>query len=283
MEAQIKDMLAGAVSRLAGSSITPELDARVLLQHCLDREPAWLMAHASDLVDEDRHRIYAGHVERRRHGEPIAYITGSKEFWSLPLSVNDTVLIPRPETEHLVEHALARIPAQRRWRIADLGTGSGAVALAIARERPQSRVTATDISPAALGTARDNAHRLHIRNVDFLLGDWFDALGTQRFDMVVSNPPYVADHDKHLGAAELTFEPELALRAGREGLDALSTIVAHAQDSLSGQGWLLLEHGHDQQEPVARLLREHAFGQINCYRDYAGRPRVTACRVATTT
>lgn len=238
------------------------------------------MAHGNALLPVQAGYRFRSCVERRRAGEPVAYIIGRKEFWSLNLLMSPAVLIPRPETEHLVEHALEKIPPSAACQILELGTGSGAVALAIAKERPRCQVTATDISPAILRLAAENAERLEARNVQFTLSDWFAALSGQTFDIIVSNPPYVADDNPCLRETSLAFEPVQALRAGPEGLNALSSIAANARCHLRQSGWLLVEHGHDQQLEVASMLKTNGFGDIICHVDYAGQPRVTACRTA---
>jgi len=226
--------------------------------------------HAEPLRD-----LYA----RRARGEPIAYLTGRREFWSMDLHVTPDVLIPRPETELLVEQALARIPPDAAWTIADLGTGSGAVALALAKERPHCHLMASDISTAALGVARRNAQHLNIRNIEFRHGEWFAPLAGLVFNLIVSNPPYVAEGDTHLAQGDLRFEPATALVAGHDGLEAIRRIVAVAAPQLAPEGWLLLEHGADQGVPVARVLAARGFTAISGYTDLAGHDRVTAARL----
>lgn len=278
MPASLKQHLHHAGNLLKASSDSPELDARILLQYCLQRNQAWLIAHADETLPLPQEQRYLDQIERRAGGEPVAYITGRKEFWSLMLKVCDTVLIPRPETEILVERALLRIPEQAPWRIADLGTGSGAVGLAIAKERPHCRVTATDNSISALEVAAGNAGRLGIHNVEFCGGDWLDAMVGRTFEMIVSNPPYIANEHPCLADGGLAHEPRPSLQAGAGGLDALTAIGAQAGNRLRRHGWLLLEHGYDQQHALERLLREHGFDLIACHKDHAGQPRVTECR-----
>ncbi|HSQ80999.1 MAG TPA: peptide chain release factor N(5)-glutamine methyltransferase [Casimicrobiaceae bacterium] len=267
---------------LAQSSLVP-VDGQVLLAHVLGRDRAWLIAHAGDpLSREDADRFFAL-ARRRREGEPVAYLTGWREFWGLRLAVDPSVLIPRPETETLAEVALARLPADRALRVLDLGTGSGAIALAIASERPLAQVVATDRSPAALAVARANAQRLCIVNVAFAQGDWYEALppeGSGGFDLIASNPPYVAAGDAHLREGDLRFEPIGALAAGDDGLDALRSIVAGAPVRLAPGGWLAVEHGYDQSGAVQRLFADAGFQGIVPARDLAGIPRVVAGRRA---
>jgi release factor glutamine methyltransferase len=278
----INSILAGAMQALTEVGPTPDLDARVLLEHTLERDHAWLMAHGNEPIDPGDIARYQHLIEERRRGKPIAHITGYKEFWSLRLKISDSVLIPRPETEHLVEHALLLIPGNRRLHIADLGTGSGAVALAIAAERPLCTVTATDISTAALDMAAANASRLNIDNIRFSCGNWFCALAGEAFDLIVANPPYIAADEACLKLGDLAHEPTVALQAGPEGLDAIQALGAHAAEHLSPGGWILVEHGHDQQHAVSRIFEESGLRQIECYPDHAGHPRVTAGRNITT-
>lgn len=272
----IKHALTHARQALSGTSPSPEPDARALLQHCLHREQAWLITHADSALSEAEERRYMDCIVRRQRGEPVAYITGCKEFWSLDLMVTRQVLIPRPETEHLVEHALRHIPAEASWRIADLGTGSGAVALAIAAERPGCEVLATDVSAEALNVGTANAEHLGVNNLRFELSDWFEQLTGRRFHMIVSNPPYIPDSDPCL--IDLAFEPAAALRAGPDGLDALALIGTHAGHNLEPGGWLIVEHGCDQQEAVEKIFHDNGFEHIICHHDHAGLPRVTECR-----
>jgi release factor glutamine methyltransferase len=215
---------------------------------------------------------------RRAAGEPLAYLTGRREFWSLDLAVTPDVLIPRPETELLVELALQRIPRNVKVDIADLGTGSGAIALALAHERPLTRVLATDASAATLTVARDNAARLRNGNIEFAQGDWCAALGNRKFDLIVSNPPYIADKDAHLQQGDLRFEPRAALASGADGLDAIRVIVHGAPAHLKPGAWLMFEHGHEQGLAVRDLLEKSGFVEVFTERDLEGRERVTGGR-----
>ena len=253
-------------------------DAQLLLLHVLGRDRAWLFAHGHDAVPADAASAFDALVARRARGEPVAYLTGRRGFWTLDLDVGPGVLIPRPETERLVELALARIPADAPARVADLGTGSGAIALALAAERPRAQVVAVDASAAALAIASGNAARLGIGNVAFRLGDWLRPLAGETFDVIAGNPPYIADADPHLGRGDLRFEPEAALASGSDGLDAIRAIAAAAPAHLSGGGWLLLEHGYDQGEAVRALLRDAGLAQVATERDLEARERVTLGR-----
>jgi len=271
-----------AVAALAASSPSPRLDAEVLLRHVTGCSPADLVARAERTLTENEECRFEELVARRRAGEPVAYLTGEREFWSLTLTVTPAVLIPRPETELLVERALAHIPVDARWTIVDVGTGSGAIALAIARERPRCRVIATDRSPEALAVARANAQRLDIANIEFFEGDWLEPLGKLSPEMIVSNPPYVRAGDPHLNEGDVRFEPKGALVGGPDGLDAIRALAQQAFAHLMPGGWLLLEHGHDQATDVAAILTEAGFCEIACHRDLSGHDRVTACRAAPT-
>jgi release factor glutamine methyltransferase len=254
------------------------VDADALFAHVLGRAPGWLFAHGDALLDPDDHARIVALVERRARGEPVAYLTGRRGFWTLDLEVSPATLIPRPETELLVEQALARLPVQAQ-AVADLGTGTGAVALAIARERPRARVVATDASPAALAVARRNAAAAGIGNVEFHAGDWFAALPGRRFHLVASNPPYIAEGDPHLGQGDLRHEPRAALASGVDGLDDLRRIVADATLHLEPGGWLLLEHGHDQGGAVRALLSRAGLTAIETVVDLEARDRVSLGRL----
>jgi len=287
-----------AVAALAASSPSPRLDAEVLLRHATGCSVADLAAHAERVLSENETRRFEAIVARRRAGEPIAYLTGEREFWSMTLKITPAVLIPRPETELLVERALTHIPKDARWTIVDAGTGSGAIALAIARERPRCRVIASDRSPEALAVARANAHQLGIANVEFFEGEWLEPLGncSRRCstssvpgvvgklspEMVVSNPPYVRADDPHLNEGDVRFEPKGALVGGVDGLEAIRALARQAFACLMPGGWLLLEHGYDQATAVAAILTEAGFCEIACHHDLAGHDRVTECRVAPT-
>lgn len=262
---------------LAQAGLAP-IDAQVLLAHVLDRDRTWLVAHRDDPLPREQATAFFALAGRRRNGEPVAYLVGRREFWGLSLQVSPAVLVPRPETETLVELALEWLPIDRPLRVLDLGTGSGAIALAIARERPLADVVATDASPAALAVARSNALALGLRNVTLMVSDWYAALGGAAFDLVASNPPYVAAGDAHLGGDDVRFEPRGALVAGADGLDALRTIVAGADQWLVPAGALLVEHGYDQAAAVRALLEGAGFVDVTARRDIAGTVRVAAGR-----
>ncbi len=264
---------------VALSGLVPA-DAHVLLAHALGVDRAWLVAHATDPLPRERSDAFLALAQRRRDGEPVAYLTGWREFFGLDLAVTPSVLIPRPETETLVEVVLERLPADRKVRVVDLGTGSGAIALAIASQRPLAQVLATDLSDAALDVARGNAARLGLANVRFTQGDWYAALAGESapFDAIAANPPYIAAGDGHLGEGDLRSEPVQALTPGGDGLDALRTIVAGAPARLAPDGWLAVEHGHDQGDDVRALFEAAGLREITVRRDLAGIPRVVAGR-----
>jgi release factor glutamine methyltransferase len=274
----IRQALESAVLQLAPSQDSARLDAEVLLAFALGRPRTHLHAWPEQRLGELEAQRFRELIERRVAGEPVAYLTGRREFWSLELEVNRDTLIPRPETETLVAQALARIPVEGSLRIADLGTGSGAVALAIACERPACTVLATERSAATLQVAARNAKRLRLANVRFVRDHWCTALGGATLDMIVSNPPYVAEQDPHLDRGDVRFEPRSALIAGREGLDAITAIAEDARRSLRTGGLLLLEHADDQANTVAKLLIEKSYSDVGCYLDDSHRRRVTVAR-----
>ena len=261
------------------SGLVP-VDAQVLLAHALGCARTWLVAHADDSLPRLQADAFFALAKRRRAGEPVAYLTGTREFWGLALRLTPDVLIPRPETETLVELALEWLPRDDARRVLDLGTGSGAIALAIAAERPRARVVATDASAAALAVARDNAARLALTNVTFAQADWYESTPDDAFDLIVSNPPYIAAGDPHLAAGDLRFEPAAALASGVDGLAALRTIIAGAPPRLARGGALAVEHGYDQSPAVQELMRDAGFDQVTVRRDLAGIPRVVGGRVA---
>ena len=251
------------------------VDAEFLLVHVLGKSRSWLFAHRDHLAPETCVAPFRSLVDRRAAGEPVAYLTGQRGFWRFDLAVSPATLIPRPETELLVELAVERLPVDRPLRIADLGTGSGAIALALAFERPHAHVVATDASAAALDVARANAAALQLRNVEFREGDWLSPLAGERFDLIASNPPYIALGDPHLGEGDLRFEPASALSSGADGLDALRAITGRAPAHLGDDGWLLVEHGWDQGAAVRGLFAAVGFIEVETARDLEGRDRVT--------
>jgi release factor glutamine methyltransferase len=252
------------------------VDAELLLAHVLGKSRSWLFAHGDDVLDAAAEEEFLALRERRVAGEPVAYLTGRRGFWRFDLQVTPDTLVPRPETELLVELALARMPANQPLRVADLGTGSGAIALALAFERPHAHVVATDASTAALAIAEANARELKLANIEFRHGEWCEPLHGERFDLVASNPPFIADDDPHLAA--LRHEPRTALASGTDGLDDIRHIVAQAPPHLTPHGWLLLEHGHDQGAAVRALLQHAGFIDVDTVVDLERRDRVTLGR-----
>ena len=251
------------------------IEAQVLLQHSLCVNRAWVLAHETDALEANQKAVFEALLKRRLTGEPIAHILGKREFYGLDFAVTPDTLIPRPDTETLVEAALEKIPKYQPCQVLDLGTGTGAIAISIAKHRPLAQVTAVDQSPNALAVAQDNAKQLGVSNVQFVLSDWFTALTGQTFEVIVSNPPYIAEHDPHLSQGDLRFEPMTALAAGEDGLDCIQHIINLAKQHLKPQGWLMFEHGYDQAEKVAQLLRSAGFDSVTSVADLPGILRVT--------
>ncbi len=272
----VTEALALARGSIAGPSA--RVDAEMLLARAIGKPRSWLYAHPDAGVDETQTRILASLLDRRRRGEPIALILGSREFWSLELTVTADTLIPRPETELLVELALARMVGRPRCTVLDLGTGSGAIALALASERPDARITAVEANARTLAVAQKNAARLGLARVQFLLGDWFSPVSDERYEVIVGNPPYIAQDDPHLSQGDLRFEPRAALVSGIDGLDALRSISMRAPEHLVAGGFLLLEHGYEQGERVRELLLASGFIDVGTRVDLEGRERVTLGR-----
>ena len=268
--------LADATERLSHVSDSPRLDAEILLCRTIDMPRSYLFAHPEDELDEVTQERFEEVLQRRAEGMPMAYITGIREFWSHEFAVSPATLVPRPETEMLVNLALCEIPRDAEWRVLDLGTGSGAIAVSIACERPVCRVTAVDVSEEALQVARENARVLAQGNVECVRGDWTEPVRDRTFDLIVANPPYVRADDAAL--ASLQHEPRSALVAGEDGLDAIRVLARDCGAVLVEHGLLLIEHGHDQREAVAALLVDHGWKDVQCHRDLAGLPRVTAAR-----
>lgn len=274
----LREILAWATGQLMARGDSPRLDAEVLLSHAIDRSRAQLLARPELALAPASAQRFRTLIARRAQGEPVAYLTGWREFWSRRFRVTPATLIPRPETELLVELALERLPAGVPQRIADLGTGSGAIALTLALERPACRVTATDSSRDALDIARENAQNLGAGNVQFRLGDWYAPLDGERYEMIVSNPPYIDANDPHLLQGDLPHEPLTALTPGTDGMEAIEQIVSAAPAHLVRGGWLLLEHGYEQAATVAALLERHGYTAIEHRRDIGGHIRAVAAR-----
>lgn len=266
---------AAQLLRAAGRE-SPRLDAQTLLGHVLDRPRSFLIAHGEQALTPQQLQAAQALLTQRLEGRPVAHLLGRREFWSRELEVTPDTLIPRPDTETTLELALDRIPPGVHWSLLDLGTGTGALALMLALDRPDCDVIATDISPEALAVARRNRDNLGLTNIDFRKGDWFAPLGERRFHLIVSNPPYVPERDPHLNQGDVRFEPRRALTAGPSGLDDLERLTAQAPAHLHEGGWLVLEHGWDQSEAVAKLLESSGFCHIESRMDLGGRPRASA-------
>jgi len=260
---------------LATAAAIDRVDAQVLLQHALDVDHAFLLTHPEQVLSEQQHANFLSLIKRRTEGVPVAYLTGQRAFYDLIFKVSDAVLIPRPETELLVDLALQHIPTDKPSKILDLGTGSGALAITIAKHRPCAQVTAVDVSSDAIVVCRGNASNLKVKNLRFITANWFDELSSDTFDLIVSNPPYVAEADPHLQQGDLRFEPRLALSAGMNGLTCIQHIIGKAPQHLVHEGWLLFEHGYDQAAECRRLLRDADFSNICSYPDLAGIMRVS--------
>ena len=267
------------VATLGLDTRTARLEARVLAAFAWNVTPAWLIAHDTDPLVDPQSAAFETLLARRLTGEPVAYLVGTREFYGRPFQISPDVLIPRPDTELLVDLALARIPSDQAMDVLDLGTGSGCIAITLALERPHARVTAVDRSAAALDIARHNAGILDAR-VEFLPSNWFDALAGRRFGLIVSNPPYVPAADPHLTRGDVRFEPLSALAAGDDGLDDLRHLIAAARPHLEPGGTLLLEHGHDQADAVVALLERGGYTRTQSWPDLAGILRVSGAVVS---
>ena len=273
---RIDAVLGAAVTRLADVSESARLDAEILMCRSIDMPRSYLIAHPEDELDDVTFERFDNLVRRRLKGEPMAYIMGTREFWSHELLVSSATLVPRPETELLVDLALREIPRKSEWQILDLGTGSGAIAIAIASERLMCNITAVDISEAALAIATENARQLMLSNITFMQGNWTEPVRGMQFDVIVSNPPYVRAGDEAL--ADLRYEPVDALVAGTDGLDAIRILAKDCIEILADDGHLFIEHGADQRDDVRALLAANGWADITCHTDLSGWPRVTAAR-----
>ncbi len=259
----------------AAYSTINKIDAILLLQHVLIVNHAFLLTYPDQILTAQQVEKFSSLVQQRIKGLPIAYLIGERAFFDLTLKITEAVLIPRPETELLVEWALKLIPSDKFFNVLDLGTGSGAIAISIAKHRPQTQIVAVDLSPAAVDVCRRNADILKVANLHAISGNWFDELSGEKFDLIVSNPPYVAENDPHLLQGDLRFEPRIALSTGEHGMACITHIINAAPSYLSKEGWLLLEHGYDQAEACRKLLRDMDFSNICSYPDLAGIMRVS--------
>ena len=281
MATEIHSLLDEGAAKLARACDEPRREAEVLLGAALGRSRAWLLANPDEVIlDCEATDRYEAFVTRRAHGEPVAYLLGEKEFWSLPLRVGPGVLVPRPETELVVERALEHLPADRDLDVLDLASGSGAIALAIASERPRCRVVATDVAPAAVDATHENALRLGVGcRVAVLQGAWFDPFAGRRFDLIASNPPYIAADDARVEPGVRCYEPAGALFSGPTGLEALQVIAAGAPLHLRPGGWLVVEHGDTQGAAVHALFTAAGFDDVRTFRDLSGLERCTEGRL----
>ena len=270
-------LLDDATRTLFECSETPRIDAELLLQHAINKQLAWLIANGDSEATTSHTKAFIELIKQRFEGKPVAYLLGYRDFWTLRLQVNEHVLIPRPDTETLVEHALERISTTESQRILDLGTGSGAIALALAKERPKSQVIAADKSKAALELAQQNADVNNIKNVSFVVSDWFSKIEAEpQFDLIASNPPYIDAGDSHL--EQLTFEPDIALISDENGLGDLRRIIENSRQFIVTGGHLILEHGFNQQEAVAQLLTDNGFHNLSYHKDINQLPRCTSAQ-----
>lgn len=273
----IASLLKQATSECEGG--LPRVDAEYLLSYYLNKPRSWLYAHSDFQLKPEQENEFQELIYRRQQGEPVAYITGRQGFWSFELFVTPDTLIPRPETELLVELAIERIDLNSESNVLDLGTGTGAIALAIAQECPKANVVAVDYSEPALAVARINAAEVKVRNLEILHGNWFDALGGRRFDVIATNPPYIELNDAHLSQGDLRFEPMSALVSGNDGLNDIRIIIAGAKNHLNPNAWLLIEHGWNQAEVIRHLLIDAGYIDVSTEQDLAKRDRVTMGRM----
>ncbi len=272
----IQCVLKNAINLLEATSPSAQLDAEVLLAHALNTSRTFLYTHPEKPLEAASQKAYEYLITQRAEGWPIAYLTGCREFWSLPLRVSKNTLIPRPATELLVEVALSLLKKIKNPSLIDLGTGSGAIALALAVEQPTWNIMASDISQGAIDIAKDNTAKLGLSNVHCYISDWFADLPVQQFNAILSNPPYIADNDPHLNQGDLRFEPQNALASGVDGLKSLTYLIKASYDHLLPNGLLLLEHGFDQRLAVSNLLSDNGYERIGCWQDTEGHDRVSA-------
>lgn len=271
----IQSALSEASRVLAASSDSPELDAEILLCLILEKNRSYLRSWPKKQLHAQQRLQFKTFLKQRQQGTPIAYITGQREFWSREFKVNPDVLIPRPDTELLIELSLPLIPKDKSCKLIDLGTGSGVIAVTLAAERPYAQIIATDISTPALKIAKQNADRHHCRNIRFAQSAWFSEIGDTDFDFVISNPPYIAADDPHLHQGDLRFEPQTALVSDDNGLKDISLIAESACKHLKEGGFLLIEHGYKQQPQVQAIFESFDYANIQIHTDLGGNPRVT--------
>jgi len=271
----IKSALRKASLRLAKSSPSPQLDAEILLLHIIQKNRAFLYAHSEEILETHNIQAFEYLVLKRLEGIPIAYLTNEREFWSLPLYVTSDTLIPRPETELLVELVLSYLGERPACSVLELGTGTGAISVALATEKPQWNILAVDLSKQALLVAQENVKRHHVENITLLESNWFQAIPKQTFDLIISNPPYLAEQDPHQHEGDLRFEPKQALISGEEGLDDLKHIIQQSRQYLISGGLLLVEHGYNQGQAVTDAFLHEDYHEVKCLQDTAGHDRVS--------
>ncbi len=272
--ASVKQALQWALEEI-NESDSGQLDAELLLGEIIGKSRAWIYTWPESALGEHEHQLFQQLVMRRKSGEPVAHLIGKQEFWSLELKVTGDTLIPRPETETLVEQALKLIPTDKSWRVADLGTGTGAIAIAIASERPDCTIIATDQSRAALSVAEENSSNHQLNNIEYRDGSWFLPLEKEKFNIILSNPPYIAMEDPHLEQGDLRYEPNSALASGKEGMDDIRYLINHAANFLHKDGILMIEHGYDQGEKARELLQQQSFSSVTTTHDISGHERVS--------
>lgn len=269
----IKNNLFEAQQYLEKISPTPDVDVIYLMMHVLQKDSTWIFMHSEDQLTPTQHQLFWKLIKERAQGQPIAYLTGIRGFWTLDLKVNEHVLIPRPETELIIEIALEYLPKEKDCKIADLGTGSGAIALSLATERSHWHIDAADISLEALNIAKLNAKNHSLNNVNFYQGSWCQALPSHDYDAIISNPPYLSNDDQHAKEGDLRFEPKQALISGTSGLEAYEQIIKQSKDYLKPNGFLLFEHGFAQRDDIVSLLKQNHYQNIECFNDYQNLPR----------
>ncbi len=272
----IQQALQQARQNLAESSPTAGLDAQVLLTHILQCNTAHLLAWPEKKLNKEQIANYQQLIQQRQQGRPVAHLTSSREFWSLEFSVNDSTLIPRPETETLIEFILDKFSNKKNLKLLDMGTGTGAIAITIATEKPGWKIFASELIADALKLARDNSNSHQTKNISFIQSDWFNNIKDKDFDIIVSNPPYIANDDPHLLAGDVRFEPQSALSAGVIGMDDIKHLCLHAKNYLTQNGWLIIEHGYNQKQLVSDCFVKNGFTQIEQKQDLSGHTRMTA-------
>ena len=272
----IQQALEQANLDLSDASPSATLDAQVLLTHVLHCNTAHLLAWPEKELDKEQSTSFLSLVKQRQSGKPVSHLTGVREFWSLDFFVDDSTLIPRPETETLVEFVLNKFTGNRSYKLIDMGTGTGAIAISIAKEKPDWIITASDISTDALELAKKNGKQHHTDNITFVQSSWFENIKTSDFDLIISNPPYIAENDPHLKQGDVRFEPQRALTSGEAGMDDINHLCQHAKDHLASDGWLIVEHGYNQHQLVFDCFTNNGFTQIEQSRDLSGHTRMTA-------